>query len=101
VADILTFCRSLRYLSRRKRGDDMRGYWFGPFRMGLTGLVWGSLALIALPDARVHADLRAVYLLFIVGSSATNVVGAAARRLYYFTSQIPMLGVVGVVFLAS
>ena len=101
VADILTFYGSLRYLSRRKRGDAMRGYWFGPVSMGLTGLAWASLALIALPDARHHADLRAVYLLFIVGSSATNVVGAAARRLYYFTSQIPMLGVVGVVFLAS
>src|SRR4029078_5967011 len=62
---------------------------------------WASRALFPLPDARHHADLRAVYLLFIVGTSATNVVGAAARRLYYFTSQIPMLGVVGIAFIAS
>jgi diguanylate cyclase (GGDEF)-like protein len=101
VADIVTFVGSLRYLSRRRSGDVMRGYWFGPFSMGLTGLAWASLALIALPDAHRHADLRAVYLLFIVGVSATSVVGAAARRLYYFTSQIPMLGVVGIAFIAS
>jgi hypothetical protein len=101
VADIITFVGSLRYLSRRQRGDVMRGYWFGPFSMGLTGLAWASLAVIALPDAHRHADLRAVYLLFIVGVSATSVVGAAARRLYYFTSQIPMLGVVGIAFIAS
>ena len=59
------------------------------------------MAVIALPDARHHDDLRAVYLLFVCGCSATYVVGAAARRLYYYASQIPMLGVVGVTFLLS
>ena len=100
-ADLLTFGGSVRYVVRRKRGDMMRHYWFGPFSTALIGLAWGSLALIALPDARHHADLRAVYLLFVCGTSATYVVGAAARRLYYFASQIPMLGVVGITFLAS
>jgi diguanylate cyclase (GGDEF)-like protein len=101
AADIITFWGALRYLARRERGDVMRHYWFGPISMAMTGLAWASVALIALPDARHHADLRAVYLLFIVGVSATSVVGAAARRLYYFTSQIPMLGVVGIAFIAS
>jgi diguanylate cyclase (GGDEF)-like protein len=101
VADVATYWGSVRYLARRKRGDVMRHYWFGPFSMALTGLAWASLALIALPDAKHHADLRAVFLLFVVGTSATSVVGTAARRLYYFTSQIPMLGVVCVTFLAS
>jgi diguanylate cyclase (GGDEF)-like protein len=101
AADIVTFFGAHRYLSRRKQGDVMRRYWFGPFSMALTGLAWASLAVFALPDAQEHADLRAVYLLFIVGVSATNVVGAAARRLYYFTSQVPMLGVVGIAFIAS
>jgi len=72
VADIVTFWGSLRYLARRKRGDVMSRYWLGPFSMGLTGLAWASLALIALPDAQHHADLRAIYLLFIVGCSATK-----------------------------
>lgn len=100
VADLVTFAGSIWYLSRRRRGEVVPRYWFGPFSMALTGLAWASLALIALPDAR-HGDLRAIYLLFVVGTSATNVVGAAARRLYYFTSQIPMLGVVGLTFVAS
>ena len=101
VADLVTFAGSARYLARRKRGDMMRHYWFGPLSSVLIGCAWGSVAIFALPGARDHADLRAVYLLFVVGTSATYVVGAAARRLYYFASQIPMLGLVGITFLAS
>ena len=101
VADLLTFGGSIWYLRRRKRGDLMRHYWFGPTSTALIGFAWASLALIALPDAHHHDDLRAVYLLFIVGTSATYVVGAAARRLYYFASQIPMLSVVGIALIAS
>ncbi len=101
IADILTFAGALAYLARRKRGERVSRYWFGPFSMALTGLAWASGAVIALPDAQHHADLRAVYMLFIIGVSATNIVGAAARRLYYFTSQIPMLGLVGLTFIVS
>ena len=36
VADIVTFGGSLWYLARRKRGEVMRRYWFGPFSMALT-----------------------------------------------------------------
>jgi diguanylate cyclase (GGDEF)-like protein len=100
VADVVTFAGSLWYLARRRRGDAVRRYWFGPLSISLIGLAWASLALIALPGTR-HTDLRAVYLLFVVGTSATYVVGAAARRLYYFASQIPMLGVVGITFVTS
>ena len=99
-ADIATFIGSVRYLARRKRGEVLRHYWFGPFSTALIGLAWSSMAVIALPDAR-HTDLRAVYLLFVVGVSATYVVGAAARRLYYYSCQIPMLGVVAVTFFLS
>ena len=100
VADVVTFFGSLHYLARRRRGEVVTGYWFGPVSTALIGLAWASMAVIALPDAR-HDDLRAVYLLFVCGCSATYVVGAAARRLYYFASQIPMIGVVGVIFMLS
>ena len=100
VADIATFIGSIWYLGQRKRGRVLHNYWFGPFSAVLTGLAWASMAVIALPDAN-HTDLRAVYLLFVVGVSATEVVGAAARRLYYFACQIPMLGVVSVAFFVS
>ena len=100
VADIATFIGAKWYLGRRRRGEVIRGYWFGPFSTALIGLAWASLSVIALPDA-AHTDLRAVYLLFVCGTSATYVVGAAARRLYYYSSQVPMLLVVAVAFFAS
>ena len=100
VADILTFVGSCRYLARRQRGEVVSGYWFGPFSTAMISLAWGSLALIGLPSAR-HVDLRAVYLLFVLGTSATYVVGAAARRMYYYASQAPMLVLVMGAFVAS
>jgi diguanylate cyclase (GGDEF) domain len=100
LADLATFAGSCRYLARRQRGEVLNHYWFGPFSTAITGLAWGSLAVIALPGAR-HVDLRAVYLLFVCGTSATYVVGASARRLYYYTSQVPLLVLVSVAFLAQ
>jgi diguanylate cyclase (GGDEF)-like protein len=100
VADLATFMGSCRYLARRQRGESVHHYWFGPFSTALTGLAWGSLAVIGLPSAQ-HVDLRAVYLLFVCGTSATYVVGASARRLYYYTSQVPMLVLVAVAFLTQ
>ena len=100
VADIASFCGSTWYLAQRRRGVVMHNYWFGPFSMALIGLAWASMSVIALPSAE-HTDLRAVYLLFVCGTSATAVVGAAARRLYYFASQVPMLGVVAIAFFVS
>jgi diguanylate cyclase (GGDEF)-like protein len=100
VADIATFIGSRWYLAQRKRGVVVHGYWFGPFGTALIGLSWASLAVFALPDAS-HTDLRAVYLIFVCGTSATYVVGAAARRLYYYASQVPMLLVVTVAFFAT
>ena len=58
------------------------------------------MSVIALPNAQ-HTDLRAVYLLFVCGTSATYVVGAAGRRLYFYASQVPMLGVVAIAFFMS
>ncbi|MDQ1468389.1 MAG: diguanylate cyclase [Actinomycetota bacterium] len=100
VTNLLTFAGSCSYLARRQRGEVVRNYWFGPFSTATISLAWGSLAVIALPSAR-HVDLRAVYLLFVCGSSATYVVGAAARRLYYYTSQVPMLALVMGAFVTS
>jgi diguanylate cyclase (GGDEF)-like protein len=100
IADIVAFVAAARYRAKRRRGEVMHHYWFGPFSTALIGLAWASMAVIALPSAE-HTDLRAVYLLFVAGTSATYVVGAAARRLYYFSSQIPMLGVVAIAFFAS
>lgn len=97
VADIATFIGSFWYLRRRKRGEVVNGWWFGPFSTALIGLAWASMAVFALPDAS-HTDLRAVYLLFVCGTSATYVVGSAARRLYYYSTQVPMLGVVAIAF---
>jgi diguanylate cyclase (GGDEF)-like protein len=98
LADLASFAGSWRYLARRARGERVDHYWFGPFSSALVGLAWGSLAIIGLPSA-AHTDLRAVYLLFVCGASATSVVGASARRLYYYASQLPMLIPVAVVFL--
>jgi hypothetical protein len=100
AADLLTFAGSCNYLSRRERGEVVARYWFGPLTTAITGLSWGSLAVIALPSPS-HIDLRAVYLIFVLGTSATYVVGASARRLYYYTSQVPMLVLVGSVFVLS
>jgi len=100
VADVATFAGSTWYLAQRRRGVVVRHYWFGPFSTALIGLAWASMSVIALPSAQ-HTDLRAVYLLFVCGTSATYVVGAAARRLYYYASQVPMLGVVAIAFWAS
>jgi diguanylate cyclase (GGDEF)-like protein len=100
IADLITFAGSCSYLARRKRGEVITNHWFGPFTMAITGTAWGSLAVIGLPSAR-HVDLRAVYLLFVLGTSATYVVGAAARRLYYYTSQVPMLGLIVIAFVSQ
>jgi diguanylate cyclase (GGDEF)-like protein len=100
AADLATFAGSWHYLARRRRGEVVKHYWFGPFSTALVGLAWGSLAVFGLPGP-AHGDLRAFYLVFVLGTSATYVVGASARRLYYYASQVPMLSLVAVAFLAS
>jgi len=99
-ADLATFAATSWYVARRKRGEVLGRYWLSPLATGLISAAWGSLALMGLPDTS-HDGLRAVYLLFVCGTSATYVVAAAARRLYYFISQVPMLGIVSVAFFAS
>ena len=99
-ADIVTMGCALRYLARRRRGEVVRRYWIGLLCTALVGLAWASPALFALPGSQ-NVELRAVYLLFVCGTSATYVVGTAARRLYFHTSQLPMLVPVGVVFMLS
>ena len=100
VADVACFTVLSWYRRRRRRGEVVERFWMGPCCAGLIGLAWGSLPLFGLPDAQ-HADLRIVYLLFIAGTSATYVVGAAARRVYYWASQIPMVLPPSIVFVRS
>jgi diguanylate cyclase (GGDEF)-like protein len=99
-ADIVMFALARRYLARRRSDAPTPPAWMGACGVGLISAAWGSLAVIGLPDER-HLYLRCVYLLFVCGTSATYVVGAAARRLYYFSSQIPMLALITFGFLAS
>src|SRR3954463_11472480 len=89
VADIVLFVIARRYLAARRAGRTP-SVWTAPIGVAGVGAAGGSLAVYGLPDGH-HVELRAVYLLFVCGVSATYVVGAAARRLYYFASQAPML----------
>jgi diguanylate cyclase (GGDEF)-like protein len=91
AANVSSFFVSRTYLARRRRGSQLLARWAGPSCLAATGLAWGSLAVMGLP---ADLGLRAVYLLFVCGVSATYVVGTAARRSFYFASQIPMLGLV-------
>jgi len=100
VADVVMFSTSGWYLQRRRRGELIDRYWQGPCSACLLGLAWGSLAVIALPNAR-HADLRSVCLLFACATSASYTVGTAARRLYFYACQVPLLGATTIAFAAS
>jgi diguanylate cyclase (GGDEF)-like protein len=100
VADVACFSILSSYRRRRRRGETVERFWMGPCCAALIGLAWGSLALIGLPDAQ-HVELRTIYLLFVAGTSATYVVGAAARRIYYWASQLPMVIPPAIVFLRS
>src|SRR4029079_8162770 len=99
-ADLAAFAATSWYVARRERGEVLDRYWQSPLSLAMISAAWGSLALMGLPDTS-HDGLRAVYLLFLCGTSATYVAAAAARRSYYFASQVPMLGIVTVAFLPS
>ncbi len=99
VADLVLFVVTTRYLGRRREGKATNP-WMTPMATILLSLAWGSLALVGLPGTE-HDELRAVYALFLCATSATFVVATAGRRLHYYTSQLPMLGLMGGVFLAS
>jgi diguanylate cyclase (GGDEF)-like protein len=100
VADVVMFSTSGWYLRRRRRGELIDHYWQGPFSACLLGLAWGSLAVIALPNAR-HGDLRSVCLLFACATSANHAVGTAARRLYFYACQVPLLCLTTIPFVVS
>jgi diguanylate cyclase (GGDEF)-like protein len=100
VADLIAFAVTGWYVMRCKRGEPVDGFWLGPLAVALVGVSWSSLSVFALPGPE-RVDLRAVYLLFVCGTSATYVVAAAGRRLYYFASQIPMLTIITVAFALS
>jgi diguanylate cyclase (GGDEF)-like protein len=100
AADIVTMACAMHYLARRRRGEIVQRYWVGLVCTALVGLAWASPAVFALPGSE-NVELRAVYLLFVCGTSATYVVGTAARRLYFQASQLPMLVPVGIVFMLS
>jgi diguanylate cyclase (GGDEF)-like protein len=100
IADIACFAVMTHYRRRRRRGEVVERFWMGPCCAALVGLAWGSLPLLAMPDGR-HVELRIAYLLFIAGISATFVVGAAARRLYYWVSQVPLVAPGAIVYMQS
>ncbi len=100
VADIVMFTASGWYLRRRSRGELINNYWLGPLSTFGLGLAWGSVTLIALPNAH-YAELRSVCLLFVCATAASYTVGTAARRLYFYSCLIPLLGPGTLVFLTS
>jgi diguanylate cyclase (GGDEF)-like protein len=100
IADIVTMVCAGQYLRRRRRGEVIDRYWLGVLCTMLVSVAWGWPAVFALPGSQ-NVELRAVYLLFVCGCSATYVVGTAARRLYFFASQLPMLVPVGLAFALS
>lgn len=100
IADIVTMLSAGWYLRRRRRGEVIARYPAGLFCTMLVAVAWGSPAVFALPGSQ-NVELRAVYLLFVCGCSATYVVGTAARRLYFYASQLPMLIPVAIVFTSS
>ncbi len=100
VADIASMACAGHYLRVRRAGTVIARYPAGLVCMILVALAWASPALFALPGDH-NVELRAVYLLFVCGTSATWVVGTAARRLYFYASQIPLLLIVGAAFTLS
>ena len=100
IADIVTMASAGHYLRMRRRGEAVARYPLGLICTMVIALAWGSPAVFALPGSQ-NVELRAVYLLFVCGCSATYVVGTAARRLYFYASQLPMLIPVAIVFIAS
>jgi diguanylate cyclase (GGDEF)-like protein len=100
VADITSFLLARRYAELRSRGVVPKHYWKGPLATALITTAWASAAVFALPG-REHMDLRAVYLIFVCGVSATYVVSSAARRLYYVASQVPLLLIVSSSYIMS
>jgi diguanylate cyclase (GGDEF)-like protein len=99
-ADIIMFVIARRHLSARQRDARVPPPWLGASGVALIGAAWGALAVYGLPNAN-HVELRPVYLIFVCGTSATYVVGAAARRLFYFSSQLPMLMLITLGFATS
>ena len=100
VADIITMLCTGHYLGLRRRGEVVDRYTVGLLCTVLVASAWGSPAVFALPGSQ-NIELRAVYMLFVCGISATYVVGTAARRLYFYASQIPLLLPVAIVFTTS
>jgi len=100
VADVITMYYAVRYLRRRRHGEMLRTFTPGLVCTMLVSLAWGAPALYALPGSR-DIELRSVYLLFVLASSATYVVGTAARKRYFYASQVTMLVPVTIAFVGS
>lgn len=98
AADIFTFIVTSRHLRRRARGALAIRSSSSLVGVALVGGAWASLATFAMP---IGIELRAIYLLFVCGCSATYVVGTAAKRSYYYASQVPMMSIVAIAFLTS
>jgi diguanylate cyclase (GGDEF)-like protein len=75
-------------------------WWPTPVYGLLLGCSWATLAVVGLPNAE-HVDMRAIIALFAAGTSATQIVSAASHRLYFFATQIPLLGILTAVYVSS
>lgn len=100
VTNVVTMITATTYLRRRRRGEVLNRFTPGLLCGILVSVAWSSPAIFALPGPK-DVDLRTVYLLFVLGCSATYVVGTAARRLYFYATQIPLLVPIAIVFMSS
>ena len=85
---------------RLSRTRCITSWWPTPVYGLMVGCSWASLAVVGFPSAE-HVDMRAIIALFAAGVSATQIVSAAAHRLYFFAVQVPLLGVLTIVYISN
>jgi diguanylate cyclase (GGDEF)-like protein len=93
-----SYLLSLSYERRRRSGPVLR------WRRGILasigiGVGWGALVLIALPPA--EGGLRPLILVFALGISSVTLLSTAASRPRFYAVNLPMCGILTVVYVAS
>jgi diguanylate cyclase (GGDEF)-like protein len=96
---LASFLCSLWYDRKRRCGPVL--HW----RRGIVmstgiGFGWGALVLIAFPPAD-EPGLRAFILVFAVGISSVTLLSTAASRARYFAVNVPMTGILTLVYVTS
>ncbi len=100
LVNVFGFVSALFYLRRRRAGGGSSQRWAAPTYGFALGVAWSSIALVGFPSAH-HVELRTVIALFIAGVSATNIVSAAGMRSLFWSTQLPLVGIPTVIYLAS